>query len=42
MRVQNLAGILSGDMVIVRPQDTAAAGPIIIARIDDAATGKRV
>jgi len=36
------AGILSGDMVIVRPQDTADDGQIVVARIGDEATVKRL
>jgi len=36
------AGILSGDKVIVRPQQTAADGQIVVARIDDEATVKRL
>ena len=36
------AGILSGDMVIVRPQQTADDGQIVVARIGDEATVKRL
>ncbi len=36
------AGILSGDMVVVRPQTTADDGQIVVARIDDEATVKRL
>ena len=36
------AGILSGDMVVVRPQDTADDGQIVVARIGDEATVKRL
>ena len=36
------AGILSGDMVIVRPQQTANDGQIVVARIGDEATVKRL
>lgn len=36
------AGILSGDKVIVRPQDTADDGQIVVAMIDDEATVKRL
>ena len=36
------AGILNGDMVIVRPQDTADDGQIVVARIGDEATVKRL
>ena len=36
------AGILSGDMVVVRPQTTADHGQIVVARIDDEATVKRL
>ena len=35
------AGILNGDMVVVRPQTTADDGQIVVARIDDEATVKR-
>ena len=35
------AGILSGDKVIVRPQETADDGQIVVAMIDDEATVKR-
>ena len=35
------AGILSGDKVIVRPQDSADDGQIVVAMIDDEATVKR-
>lgn len=36
------AGILSGDMVVVRPQPTAQDGQIVVARLDDEATIKRL
>ncbi len=36
------AGILSGDKVVVRPQQTAMDGQIVVARIDDEATVKRL
>ena len=36
------AGILSGDKVVVRPQPTADDGQIVVARIDDEATVKRL
>ena len=36
------AGILSGDLVVVRPQATADNGQIVIARLDDEATCKRL
>ena len=36
------AGILSGDMVVVRPQTSADDGQIVVARIDDEATVKRL
>lgn len=36
------AGILSGDMVVVRPQETADDGRIVVARIGDEATVKRL
>ena len=36
------AGILSGDMVVVRPQSTANDGQIVVARIEDEATVKRL
>lgn len=36
------AGILSGDMVVVRPQQTAGDGQIVVARIGDEATVKRL
>ena len=36
------AGILSGDLVVVRPQQTAMAGQIVVARIGDEATVKRL
>lgn len=36
------AGILSGDMVVVRPQQTADDGQIVVARLDDEATVKRL
>lgn len=36
------AGILSGDMVVVRPQSTANDGQIVVARLEDEATVKRL
>ena len=36
------AGILSGDKVVVRPQQTASDGRIVVARIGDEATVKRL
>lgn len=36
------AGILSGDMVVVRPQQNADDGQIVVARIEDEATVKRL
>ena len=36
------AGILSGDLVVVRPQPSADDGQIVVARIDDEATVKRL
>ena len=36
------AGILSGDKVVVRPQQNADDGQIVVARIDDEATVKRL
>ena len=36
------AGILSGDWVVVRPQQTANHGEIVVARIEDEATVKRL
>ena len=36
------AGILNGDMVVVRPQTTADDGQIVVARIEDEATVKRL
>lgn len=36
------AGILDGDMVVVRPQQTADDGQIVVARIGDEATVKRL
>ena len=36
------AGILSGDLVVVRPQQTAGDGQIVVARIGDEATVKRL
>ena len=36
------AGILSGDLVVVRPQPTANDGQIVVARIGDEATVKRL
>ena len=35
------AGILDGDMVVVRRQDTASNGEIVVALIEDEATLKR-
>jgi repressor LexA len=35
------AGILDGDLVVVRPQDTAADGDIIVALLGEEATVKR-
>jgi len=37
-----VAGILSGDKVVVRPQPTANDGQIVVARIGDEATVKRL
>ena len=36
------AGILPGDLVVVRPQSTADDGQIVVARLEDEATGKRL
>ena len=36
------AGILSGDKVVVRPQQTAYDGQIVVARLEDEATVKRL
>ena len=36
------AGILPGDLVVVRPQPTAEPGEIVVARIEDEATVKRL
>jgi repressor LexA len=36
------AAILDGDMVVVRPQPTANDGQIVVARIGDEATVKRL
>ena len=36
------AAILSGDLVVVRPQQTASDGEIVVARIGDEATVKRL
>ena len=36
------AGILSGDKVVVRPQQVASDGQIVVARIEDEATVKRL
>ncbi len=36
-----LAGILDGDLVLVKPQTTAENGDIVVARLDDEATVKR-
>lgn len=35
------AGILSGDTVVVRPQQTAVNGEIVVALLEDSATVKR-
>ncbi len=35
------AGILDGDRVVVRPQQTAENGDIVVALLDDSATVKR-
>ena len=35
------AGILDGDYVVVRPQDTAVDGEIIVALVEEEATVKR-
>ena len=35
------AGILDGDKVVVRPQQTADNGEIVVALLDDSATVKR-
>jgi repressor LexA len=35
-------GILSGDLVVVRPQSNADDGQIVVARIEDEATVKRL
>ena len=35
------AGILNGDLVVVHPQQQAANGEIVVARVDDEATTKR-
>src|SRR6202044_3712536 len=35
------AGILDGDLVVVRPQDTAADGEIVVALVGEEATVKR-
>ena len=35
------AGILEGDLVVVRPQDTATDGEIVVALVGDEATVKR-
>ena len=35
------AGILDGDLVVVRPQDTATDGEIVVALVGDEATVKR-
>ena len=46
LRVQGMsmmnAGILDGDKVVVRPQQTAQDGQIVVARIEDEATVKRL
>ena len=36
------AGILTGDLVVVRPQQNADDGQIVVARIEDEATVKRL
>ena len=36
------AGILNGDKVVVRPQQTANDGQIVVARLGDEATVKRL
>ena len=36
------AGILDGDKVVVRPQQSADNGQIVVARIEDEATVKRL
>ena len=36
------AGILEGDKVVVRPQSSADNGQIVVARIEDEATVKRL
>ena len=36
------AGILSGDKVVIRPQETARDGQIVVARLEDEATVKRL
>ncbi len=36
------AGILSGDKVVIRPQQTAQDGQIVVARLEDEATVKRL
>ena len=36
------AGILDGDLVVVRPQQTAEDGQIVVARLEDEATVKRL
>ena len=36
------AGILNGDKVVIRPQSTAFEGEIVVARIGDEATVKRL
>ena len=37
----NNAGILEGDLVVVRPQETATDGEIVVALVGDEATVKR-
>ena len=37
----NNAGILPGDFVVVRPQDTAGDGEIVVALVGEEATVKR-
>ena len=36
------AGIISGDLVVVRPQQTAEDGQIVVALLEDEATVKRL
>ena len=42
LAVENQEGILDGDKVVVRPQPTADDGQIVVARIEDEATVKRL